>query len=89
MGLCSATATPTEKLDAGETGLAGQLVFADTNGDGKYEKGEPITYTNGKGQYTLTGLGPGVVDICVQPPGGEQVTRPPVKVRESTSGSGA
>jgi subtilisin family serine protease len=67
-------------LDPGETGLAGQLVFADTNGDGKFEKGEPFTYTNGQGQYTLAGLGPGVVDICVQPQGGKQVTKPPVKL---------
>jgi hypothetical protein len=68
------------KVDAGETGLANRLVFADSNGNGMLDPGERFTYTDGKGRYTLTGLGPGVVDICVQLQRGEQHTRAPLRL---------
>jgi subtilisin family serine protease len=68
------------KLDTGEKPLAGRLVFADFNGDGKREAGEPFTYTDLHGRYTLTGLGPGVVDIRVGLTSGEQQTTPPVRL---------
>jgi subtilisin family serine protease len=66
------------KHDAAETGLAGRLVFADINGDGKLERGEPFAYSDSQGRYNLTGLGPGVVDIHVALHPGEQQTKAPV-----------
>jgi hypothetical protein len=39
--------------DRGEGVLAGWRVYADLNGDGKWEKGEPFAITNARGVYKL------------------------------------
>jgi hypothetical protein len=45
-------------IDAGEQGLAGWQVFADLNGDGVYQTGEPQARSGADGMYSLA-LGPG------------------------------
>jgi hypothetical protein len=36
--------------------LAGQTVYVDLKGDGKFDPGDPVGVTNGSGQYVFTGL---------------------------------
>jgi len=50
--------------DVREPALGSWRVYADLNGDGFYEKGEPFTLTNGKGIYKLS-LMPGDYTIRV------------------------
>lgn len=42
--------------DPSDPGLAGWTVFADTNSDGQLNAGEPVTVTDVKGRFTITGL---------------------------------
>lgn len=54
--------------DRGEGVLAGRRVFADLNGDGKWERGEPSAITNARGVYRLK-LAPGSYAIREVPRG--------------------
>ena len=40
--------------DAGELGVRGVRVYLDLNGDGKLKKGEPSTFTDANGNYSLS-----------------------------------
>jgi hypothetical protein len=51
--------------DAGETGIAGIDVFADTNHNGVWDSGEPKDVTDSNGQYLLTGLVAGAYTVRV------------------------
>jgi uncharacterized delta-60 repeat protein len=42
--------------ESGETGIAGQTVYADLAGTGSYQYGDPETITDSNGNYTLSGL---------------------------------
>lgn len=54
--------------DLGEGVFAGWRVYADLNGDGKWEKGEPFVITNARGVYRLK-LPPGSYTIREVPKG--------------------
>ncbi|HEY2585028.1 MAG TPA: carboxypeptidase regulatory-like domain-containing protein [Tepidisphaeraceae bacterium] len=54
--------------DRGEGLIAGWRVFADLNGDGKWERGEPFAITNTRGMYRLK-LSPGNYAIREVPRG--------------------
>jgi hypothetical protein len=45
--------------ELGEAGLAGKLIFLDSNSSGLLNAGEPTTTTDSSGNYSFTGLGPG------------------------------
>ena len=45
--------------DRGEEGLAGIRVFLDRNGNGRFDKGEASTRTDGSGRYTFAHLAAG------------------------------
>jgi hypothetical protein len=49
--------------DSGEVGLAGIAVFADLDGNGILDQGEPSTTTAAGGSYAITGLRPGSYTI--------------------------
>jgi hypothetical protein len=49
--------------DSGEAGLAGIAVFADLDGNGILDQGEPSTTSAAGGTYALTGLKPGAYVI--------------------------
>ncbi|MCA9206564.1 MAG: hypothetical protein KDA59_26100, partial [Planctomycetales bacterium] len=46
--------------DVGEPGLMGWRIFVDLDNDGVRDAGEPFDDTDGSGNYTINGLGPGV-----------------------------
>ncbi|MEX2187071.1 MAG: SdrD B-like domain-containing protein [Pirellulales bacterium] len=73
--------------DAGELGLAGVTIYADTNNNGQLDPGEPSTVsmaddpntsTNELGMYWLTGIKPGSVIIREVAPEGCRLTFPTV-----------
>jgi hypothetical protein len=47
-------------LDPGEPGLAGWTVFEDLNNNGIRDSGEPFAITDASGNYTITGVLPGL-----------------------------
>ena len=49
--------------DQGEAGLSGWTVFADLNGNGQPDAGEPSAITGGDGSYSISGLTPGSYTI--------------------------
>jgi hypothetical protein len=78
------------KLDRGETGLAGAIVYSDRNQNGKFDADEPDTLTNANGAYELL-TAPGLNHIrTVPPPGyrgvGAQVRKVTVNGGLTTSG---
>jgi uncharacterized delta-60 repeat protein len=56
--------------DAGEPGLAGWTVFADINGTGIYAANDPTAVTTSTGQYTISGLSPGTINVSATAPAG-------------------
>ena len=63
------------KRDATEAGLAGWLVYADTNNNGQFDPGETSVVTDGKGNYVLT-LPAGTYTIRMQVRSGYYETSP-------------
>ncbi|MBN8456578.1 MAG: carboxypeptidase regulatory-like domain-containing protein, partial [Verrucomicrobia bacterium] len=53
--------------DAGEIGIAGIDVFADSNNNGTWETGEPKSTTDANGNYLLKGLVAGTYTVRVDP----------------------
>jgi probable HAF family extracellular repeat protein/ELWxxDGT repeat protein len=47
-------------LDAGEAGMEGQVVYLDRNNDGVLDSGDQSTVSDAQGDYTFTGLTPGI-----------------------------
>ena len=64
--------------DAGEGGLTGWRVYADLNGNGWWEAGEPFDLTGADGSYRIGGLGAGSYEIAQTLRGGWEQTFPPV-----------
>lgn len=62
--------------EPGEAGLAGAVVFADLDGNGRADAGEPTSVAGSDGAYTVFGLPPGAVRICWQPGAGQTHTTP-------------
>jgi uncharacterized repeat protein (TIGR01451 family) len=62
--------------EPGETGLAGAVVFADLDGNGRADAGEPTSIAGSDGAYTVSGLPTGAVRICWQPGAGQAHTTP-------------
>ena len=60
-------------LDGGELGITGVTVYLDLNTNGVFDGGEPNDTTDASGNYSITGLGPGIynvqVDSTTVPPG--------------------
>ncbi|MDW8444849.1 MAG: S8 family serine peptidase [Acetobacteraceae bacterium] len=50
--------------DAGEEGLGGRTIFIDRNGNGSLDPDEASTITAADGQYSFSGLGPGIVRVA-------------------------
>jgi len=53
-------------LDEGEQSLSGWTVYADLNGNGNRDNGEPFTVSDANGNYKLTGLSAGSVDVRLE-----------------------
>ncbi|MEX0794813.1 MAG: GEVED domain-containing protein [Pirellulaceae bacterium] len=62
--------------DANETGLAGFMIYMDTNGDGRPGLCEPAALTNARGEFTLYHQGPGTYQVIVVPQPGYLHTTP-------------
>jgi hypothetical protein len=62
--------------DSGELGLAGIAVFADLDGNGTLDQGEPSTTSGAGGTYALTGLKPGGYVVRHVVPAGRNCTAP-------------
>ncbi|PVV83095.1 hypothetical protein DD509_07320, partial [Dehalogenimonas alkenigignens] len=60
--------------DAGEPGLGGFTIYVDYDGDGVLDLGEPFAVTSSDsptlGQYTITGIEPGIYDVREVPQAG-------------------
>jgi subtilisin family serine protease/subtilisin-like proprotein convertase family protein len=52
----------------GDSGFPGAVVYADRNGNGQFDPGEPSTTTDRFGNFTLIGLAPGGYTIRVSVP---------------------
>jgi uncharacterized repeat protein (TIGR01451 family) len=74
--------------DDGEGPLAGVTVFADLNGDGTLDPGDPTAITADDGSYTLGGLKPGGYVIRQLVPDGQTCTGPAGCVHSVTLTSG-
>jgi uncharacterized repeat protein (TIGR01451 family) len=91
----SVSGTVREDADAdgaGDAPLAGRTVYADTDGDGALDAGEPQAASGGGGAYTLTGLLPGAHTIRQVLPAGWTQSAPAgghaVAVTSGSSASG-
>ena len=62
--------------DPGETGLAGWTIYADLDGDGRRDDGEPFDLTDASGDYALTGLMPGTYTVAEELPAYWEQTYP-------------
>jgi hypothetical protein len=71
--------------DNGEAGLAGWKVYADTNNNGKLDAGEPFTFTNTTGAYSLAVGGTGTTHIREILPANWSQTTPPNNAAISVS----
>ena len=49
--------------DAGEPGLSGWTIFVDTNSNGVLDSGELNDTTDGNGEYTISGVPTGTIDL--------------------------
>jgi hypothetical protein len=69
--------------------LAGATVYADLNGNGVLDAGEPSAISGADGSYTLTGSGAGTFNVReVPPPGGEHFASGESGVRSVTIADG-
>ena len=73
--------------EPGETGIAGAAVFADLDGNGRADAGEPTSITGSDGAYTVFGLPTGAVRICWQPGAGQVHTTPRCRMVAMESGT--
>lgn len=73
--------------DRGEGVLPGWRVYVDSNGDGKWEKGEPFALTNPRGVYKLK-LAPGSYPVREVPKGNWTPGTPASGAFTLTLGSG-
>jgi hypothetical protein len=64
------------RRDAGEAGLSGWRVFADTNQNGTWNSGEISALTDASGNYSLKTLSAGSYVIRVVQQSGYKLTRP-------------
>jgi SdrD B-like domain len=64
------------KRQSTDPALAGVGVFADQNGNGVFNFGEPQATSNSKGKYTITNLSGGPVKIRAVVPDGRRITFP-------------
>jgi len=62
--------------DSGDVGLGGWQVYADLNGNGRLDPGEPSTFTDAQGNYRFTNLAPGPYIIRALPKTGWRQTTP-------------
>lgn len=74
--------------EAGETGVAGWTVYADTNNNSARDSGEPTSVSNSLGQYNLTGLANGSYRIRIVGQGGWTCSFPASCVNTGSIGSG-
>jgi hypothetical protein len=61
---------------SGDAGLAGVVIYIDSNHDGAYESTEPKTKTNADGDYRFTTLGPHTFRVRELLPSGYRVDNP-------------
>ncbi|MCC6511851.1 MAG: cadherin-like domain-containing protein [Pirellulaceae bacterium] len=73
--------------DGGEAGLSGLRVYADINGDGIYQSGEPQAITKGDGTYSLA-LTPGTYTVRQDVPVGFKITTPATNSHRITVANG-
>ncbi len=66
------------KIDVGEPGLAGVIIFLDLNDDGVLGENEPNQITNEKGHYRFSNLKAGTYVVREKVPNGYRQTYPPV-----------
>jgi hypothetical protein len=60
--------------NAAESGQAGSFVFLDTNRNGQYDPGEPVTTTVAEGAYAFDNLADGTYRVGVLPDFGKVIT---------------
>jgi parallel beta-helix repeat protein len=71
----------------GDSGLAGRVVFLDSNGNGVLDSGEASTTSDSSGNYLFTGLDAGTYQVAtVVPTGWTQTTASPGSISASASG---
>jgi hypothetical protein len=75
-GIVFTDANANGRRDVGETGIANQRVFLDTDFDGKLGLNDPSTLTNSKGEYTFSNLTAGVWRVRLVVPSGVRQTSP-------------
>src|SRR5205085_5356413 len=56
--------------EAGDNALPGWVIYLDGNGNNTLDAGEAQTTTDGSGNYTFTGLGPGTYHVREVPQAG-------------------
>jgi len=66
------------KIDVGEPGLAGVIIYLDLNDDGVLGKNEPYQITNEQGHYIFSNLKAATYVVREQVPDGYRQTYPPV-----------
>ena len=59
--------------DDGEPGLGGWQIYLDSNSNGQHDAGEPITTTDGDGEYEFTGLAAGTYAVAEVQQAGFQI----------------
>jgi hypothetical protein len=60
--------------ESGESGQTGTFVYLDTNGNGRYDAGEPVTTTVAGGAYGFDNLADGTYRVGVIPDYGKTIT---------------
>lgn len=73
--------------DTGEGALAGWIVYLDLDNDGAIDGGEPLSITDGNGDYSFTGLAAGDHTIAVLSQAGWTQTMPASGARQITIGN--
>ena len=73
--------------DPDEPGLANWTIYADINGNGRLDDGEPADVTDEGGNYRLTGLEPGEVVVAEVTQPGWQQTAPLQRVYDTRVGA--
>ncbi|HEX2085816.1 MAG TPA: SdrD B-like domain-containing protein [Solirubrobacteraceae bacterium] len=87
----SIAGTVREDADAdgdGDAPLAGRTVYADLDGDGSRDAGEPDATSAADGTYTVSGLTPGAHEVRLVPVAGSTCSAPDPCLRALTLASG-